>query len=49
MATINLTEQEIGAVLSAVSIRLNGIRGYSLSEEDYLTSAREKLKRSLEQ
>lgn len=45
--TINLTEQEIGAVLSAVSIRLNGIRGYSLSEEDYLRTAKEKLKKYL--
>ncbi|MBR6142498.1 MAG: hypothetical protein IKQ37_12205 [Bacteroidaceae bacterium] len=47
MATINLTEQEIGAVLSAVSIRLNGIRGYCLSEEDYLNSAKEKLEKCL--
>ena len=39
MKTINLTEQEIGAVLQAVSIRLNGIRGYCLSEEDYLACA----------
>lgn len=46
---INLTEQEIGAVLQAVSIRLKGIRGYCLSEEDYLRSAKEKLKKSLEQ
>lgn len=47
MAAINLTEQEIGAVLSAVSIRLNGIRGYCLSEEDYLNSAKEKLEKCL--
>jgi len=47
MATINLTEQEIGAVLSAVSIRLNGIRGYCLSEEDYLISAKEELEKNL--
>lgn len=47
MVTINLTEQEIGAVRQAVSIRLNGIRGYALSEEDYLRSAKEKLAKSL--
>ena len=47
MKTINLNGQEISAVLQAVSIRLDGIRGYSLSEEDYLTSAKEKLEKSL--
>jgi CHASE3 domain sensor protein len=49
MATINLTEREIRAMLQAVSTRLNGIRGYCLSEEDYLTSAKEKLQKSLEE
>ncbi|MBR6141197.1 MAG: hypothetical protein IKQ37_05490 [Bacteroidaceae bacterium] len=47
MTTLNLNEQEIDAVLSAVSIRLNGIRGYCLSEEDYLKSAMRKLKKCL--
>lgn len=47
MKTINLTEQEIGIVLQAVSIRLNGILGYGLSEEDYLNSAKEKLEKYL--
>lgn len=45
MITLKLNEQEVGAVLSAVSIRLNGIRGYCLSEEDYLNSAKKKLEK----
>jgi len=47
MKTINLTEREIGVVLQAVSIRLNGILGYGLSEEDYLNSAKKKLEKYL--
>lgn len=47
MIQIRLTEQEAGAVRNAIEVRLAGIRGYSLSEEDYLRSVSVRLAKKL--
>ena len=49
MATIQLrfSNQEGGALRSAIETRLAGIRGYGLSEEEYLRSVLDRLAKKL--
>lgn len=49
MATIQLrlSEQEANAVKWAINIRLAGIRGYGLNEEEYLQSVCDRLTKKL--
>lgn len=44
---IQLTEQEAGALRTAIDVRLAGIRGYGLSEEEYLRSVSDRLAKKL--
>lgn len=45
---IQLTEQEAGAVKNAIEVRLAGIRGYGLSEEEYLRNVSDRLAKELD-
>ena len=49
MATIQLrlSEREAGALRGAIETRLAGIRGYGLSEEEYLRSVLDRLAKKL--
>ena len=47
MIQIRLTEQEAGALRGAIETRLAGIRGYGLSEEEYLRSVSRRLAKKL--
>ena len=47
MIQIRLTEQEAGAVRSAIALRLAGIRGYNMREEEYLQSVSDRLAKKL--
>lgn len=40
---VALSEREINIILQACKIRLNGIRGYNLSEEDTIKTILDKL------
>lgn len=49
MATIQLrlSEQEVCAVRFVINVRLAGIRGYGLVEEEYLQSVSDRLTKKL--